>query len=291
MVLNVIGLAIGDLLGFNNAQKLYNAHIRLFDKLPADIQGNGPGDASGRNQLLAQSVAAYLKLGEQEATEVFDREFISFIKNEVLRVENDRVYKEYPELKKWGGILRVEDYGEDIVKSHVRDLAKLPKSMMLKLKKAGLSDIHIAKRGVSQLDHNDQLKGFFFFGYSGDESIPKNITWDDVSGLFNAINRSVSAGYSQYNLYNPQSTILHEMGHAIGQLLGFYDCHELIDTHIELFDRLNPYFKTGGAGGLVGRQELFAQGVADYLVLGEEKSKEIYGEKFISWIKNKVLVN
>jgi uncharacterized protein (DUF2164 family) len=68
-----------------------------------------------------------------------------------------------------------------------------------------------------------------------------------------------------------------------------------MDSHVRLYEKLSPYLKqqeninVKNPGNQTGCKELLAQGVADYIVYGEEKAIKIYDEQFISFIKNKVL--
>ena len=123
---------------------------------------------------------------------------------------------------------------------------------------------------------------------------PEGSTWDNVPGAYNPGTKTVVAGTASE--HGSESLLIHETGHAIGDLLGFNDSSELKSAHERLFDKLNPYLKGTGEsvkevkpGNEAGRQELLAEGLAVFLQKGETEAIKRFDAQFVDFIKNKVL--
>lgn len=79
-----LGHALGHAENHDNDPVLRDAHIRLFGKLRPHAQTGQPGDHLGGQELLAFSVEDYACRGEKKAREMYDDEYIDWLKAKVL---------------------------------------------------------------------------------------------------------------------------------------------------------------------------------------------------------------
>lgn len=215
------------------------------------------------------------------SSSLFNIDFIEIKTIPTTKIYNmGEVFLLYPKLKLFEGILRVEHFELPLIKGHVRDLALLPKAVIKKLVNSGLCDIHIANKTVPWLDSNKKLKGKHPRGWS------KGKTLNVVPGAFSPNFNSICAGKGEHA---SSSLILHETGHAIGSLLGYYNHPSLIADHKRLFNKLSPYYQQEGPGGEAGREELLAESIAVFLKYGKKKAIKEYDKKYIQFIENVVL--
>ncbi|HEY8353953.1 MAG TPA: hypothetical protein VIK69_02960 [Methylophilaceae bacterium] len=201
-------------------------------------------------------------------------------KPEPLRV-SDAVARRYPELvSALGRVLRVDDEDHPEVQQHLEHLRKVPTKLLTRLREAGLAEIHFANATVPGLDNLHYLKGVQPRGW------PPGMTWDIVPGAYSPKEKAVVAGVGRHGSV---SVALHELGHAVGDLLGYNDHPDLIQAHKEVFEKLKPYHQQDGPGGVAGRQEMLAEGFATYLILGRKMAVRMFGELFVNFLEKEVL--
>lgn len=194
------------------------------------------------------------------------------------------VYNDFPKLKLLDGILKVQDYDKPEVKKLVSQLDVYPTNILSSLKNEGLKQIEIAHLTTPDMAGNEDLKGV------QPRNWPSGSTWEEVPGAYNPNNKTVVAGTAAK--HGSEALLIHETGHAVGDLLGFNDSSELKSAHKRLFDKLNPYLKgIGEPGNQAGRQELFAEALAVLLKEGESVATQKFDAEFVSFLKNKVLVS
>lgn len=87
-----------------------------------------------------------------------------------------------------------------------------------------------------------------------------NTYLDKVGGFYSPPNRAVIV--SSNGQGGSAAVAAHEVGHAIGHVLGMDDSDRLHEWHEKLYPDLAKYMKQGGKGGRAGKQELWAEGVA-----------------------------
>lgn len=185
------------------------------------------------------------------------------------------VLQQYPHLSVLQGVLRIEDYHEPLIQRHVAELAMIPPSVLQRLRKAGLKEIHIANRSVPELASNQKLRGQRPRGW------PDGKTWDTVAGVFNPTKRTIAAGRGEEG---SESVVIHETAHALGWMLKLKKHPQLIEAHKRLYDKLDFYLRQGGPGAEVGRDELLAEGIADLLILGTAGATRKYDADFIRFV-------
>lgn len=182
-----------------------------------------------------------------------------------------------------GEVLRVEDFGSEVIQEHVSDLQSLHVAaphLLPELRARGLREIHIAHRDAVDLDGNPAYadKPVAGLGQSLREAEPL--------GIYNPVLRTVSVGMG--TAYDA-SVATHELGHAVGHLLGFDDRLETIEAHQRLFDRLDEHSRIGGAGSFEGRREFFAESLSVLITFGTEEALLRYDAEWISFLMREVL--
>ena len=194
------------------------------------------------------------------------------------------VYIDFPKLKVLDGILKVQDYGNPEVKKLVSQLNVYPTNILTSLKNEGLKEIEIANLTTPFMAGNEDLKGV------QPRNWPQGSTWEEVPGAYNPNNKTVVAGAAAK--HGSEALLIHETGHAVGDLLGFNNSSEVKSAHKRLFEKLNPYLKgEGGPGNEGGRQEMFAEALAVLLEDGESAAIQKFDAEFVGFLKNKVLVS
>lgn len=194
------------------------------------------------------------------------------------------VYIDFPKLKVLDGILKVQDYANPEVKKLVGQLNVYPSNILTSLKNEGLKEIEIANLTTPYMAGNEDLKGV------QPRNWPQGSTWEEVPGAYNPNNKTVVAGAAAK--HGSEALLIHETGHAVGDLLGFNNSSEVKSAHKRLYDKLNPYLKGEGApGNEAGRQELFAEALAVLLEDGESVAIQKFDAEFVGFLKNKVLLS
>jgi len=179
-----------------------------------------------------------------------------------------------------GSVLRVDDYNEPKIQRWVRHLAQIPSALHTRLVQAGLTEIHLGNCGVPDLDNLGHLRDITPRGWAAGSS------WDQVEGCYDSDTKIIVAGNA---LGGSNSRILHEYGHAVGDLLGHDHDHELIAAHIRCYSRLSPYYKQGGAGALAGREEMFAESFAEYFIFSRAEIERRYDAQYVTFLEKAVI--
>jgi len=178
----------------------------------------------------------------------------------------------YPELSEaFEGILQVEDFDKELVQGYLRAMAQLPSKIHQNLVKAGLTEVHIANRPVPELDSLQHLRGTAVTPNS------KRI-WDEVPGAYT--NGVLVAGSGRTSSIN---TLLHEYGHAVGDLLKHNQEGELIVAFLRLRPKLIPFF--ANLEPMRGARELFAEGFAVYFGSGRDLVVNEFDEAFAHYLE------
>ena len=169
------------------------------------------------------------------------------------------VFQNHPQLESLRPRLIVDDYTTDsAVRDQVADLARMA-SIAPKLTAKITATVHIGSSksvpdmwGLPRMN-NKRPRGW-----------PAGSTWREVGGGYNP--RTNIAASSPGRRSGSQSTILHEVGHSIGDSQGLnLDAEKpLRAAQSRNFSNLRSYYRQGGKGGAVGSQELLAESTAYY---------------------------
>ncbi len=178
------------------------------------------------------------------------------------------------------GKLFIEDEGALETHSSLRDLARVPKHIIDTLVSRGLGGVYAGRKPITELDNMKYLKGVRPRGWS------EGKTWDNVGGCYDRGTKTVVAGWTRND--GSVSTSLHELGHAVGDLMDFDDHPELKFQHETVYNHLKSYFKQGGPGGKAGMEEFFAETFAQVLV-DRSQAIQAAGLGMVEWIETEVL--
>lgn len=204
------------------------------------------------------------------------------------------VLKQYPQLEALQGVLRIEGWDDPVIRKHVADLAQYPPGLLKALKAYGLNDLHIGPRPMPFLDSNEGVQGIRPRGW------PKGLTWSSVAGGYNSVARSVAAGKADVQ-DGASSLLQHELGHAVGEILGFNDDPYVKGEYDRLFaatvpnpckpgttlPKLDPYLRQTSADGdrSPGRHEFFAESIAVYLTKGRAAAVDAFDERWVEYLE------
>lgn len=83
VVLHEYGHGMGQLLGLDNLNDTISAHNRLYDKLTPYQQQEGPGGVAGRQEFVAESVAAFFTLDKKKFIKKYDNSWYASLEKSV----------------------------------------------------------------------------------------------------------------------------------------------------------------------------------------------------------------
>lgn len=179
----------------------------------------------------------------------------------------------------FGEALIVDEAATPDVQGAMADMELLPSHIAKRLADRGVK-VHLSNRSVPDMDDAAHLRNVQPRGYR------KGLTWKDSGGAYSPMGRWVMAGTRQYS--GSESTILHELGHAIGDVYHLDNDPELWAHQKRLYPKLGQYYRQGGRGGRAGSQELLAESTAVFLKGGEAKARRQYDDAYIDWLKDKL---
>jgi HK97 family phage portal protein len=191
----------------------------------------------------------------------------------------ERALADYPALEPLKAGLRVDDF--ELAKVDLEDLNALRPTVLRELGDSG-AQVRLVRGVISDQPEFAHLKGVTPRGW------PKGTTWDDADGLYSYAEKMALKVYGTGGS-GSTSTLVHEVGHGIGRLLGYNDDPELIALHVKDFAHLSPYEQQGGPGGEAGRQEFLAETIAKLAVKGEYAAEQFSSPEMVKWLKDKVL--
>lgn len=235
---------------------------------------NGEKMESGVNSILKDGDT--VSLGGDNGFSFIVGDFVPYDNSEH---ENMKIKKAISNLGELGKIVKIEDYYVPEIKEHLKDLTLLPQNISKRLVEKGLKEINIANKKVTELDSNQYLKG-------QTPETAKSTTWDDVAGVYNPNSKSVSLGNGMHLC---ESLVLHEIGHAIGDLLKYDNSKELEQAHIRLYPKLTPYYQQKAPGNIAGRKELFAESVGVLLKRRRDFAVKAYDKEWIDFLEKQLL--
>ena len=198
--------------------------------------------------------------------------------NNILENRN-KIRKQFPGLSKLVGKLVVTDIDSEVVQTHLKHLSKIPAQLIEKIANSQLT-IHLGNNNVGGFDVGKIYKNRIARGWGSD------ITYDEIGGAYSPRQKAVMAGKDAE--VGTVSLVLHELGHGLGDVFDHDNDSDLIKVHKELYPRLDPYLQQEGAGGLAGRQELLAEGVAEVLI-DRNKALKRFNQVFVNYIERTVL--
>lgn len=135
--------------------------------------------------------------------------------------------------------------------------------------------VFIGTGNLTKLNYLSHLKGVRPRGW------PSGRTWDDVGGAGGPKEAVVSVD----GISGSISTVLHEWGHMLGSRGGWDDSTELIAHHKRLYAKQPEYMQQDGPGGRAGREEMFAESVADFFRMPKDLfASSQYDQEYLEWM-------
>jgi SPP1 gp7 family putative phage head morphogenesis protein len=162
---------------------------------------------------------------------------------------------------------------------HIQHYAKIPATLRDAVEAKGVKVYINNDATVPNIDDMKHLRKVTPRGWR------KGDTWDKVPGAYIGEKKFVVAGNGRHG---SASLLLHEYGHAAGDVLGYNNDVRLIRLHKNNFSKLPPYLQQGGMGATAGRREYLAEAFAQTLV-DEVRAVDLYGDDMVVFLKNVVM--
>lgn len=83
------GHAIGHLYGLDDDAETVEWHKKLFPKLPEYLQQDGPGGFAGRQEMIAESIAAFVRGGKPAVEKLAGSEYARWLESHLTRIGSD----------------------------------------------------------------------------------------------------------------------------------------------------------------------------------------------------------
>jgi hypothetical protein len=186
--------------------------------------------------------------------------------------------------RRFGRILHLSGYAtaaerdRATIDVHLSDIARVPQFIADRLVQAGLAGVFIGAGPIVELDNMAYLRDVQPLGWRA------SATYASVPAIYDREQRYVVAGTVGAEALN-RHDFLHECGHAIGDLFGLNEAHQLRDRHTNanFWIRLPPYFRGRFAGDARGRREVFAELFRDR-ILDRDQAIALWGHDLIEWL-------
>ena len=166
-----------------------------------------------------------------------------------------------------------------VVREHLEHLGLLPDKLLQRLKSEGMR-VCLGNKDVLGLCDDEWLKAQSPRGWEGAHE-----GFVGVPGIYHIGRKTVYAGRGRSG---SSSTVLHEYGHGVGELLGLKNANSTREAHQRMHKKLVEYLQQGGPGGEVGCEELLAESIADFFIKPKGQFIEKYDEDWHSLISRHV---
>jgi hypothetical protein len=179
---------------------------------------------------------------------------------------HDRAQRMQTVLDAWGSDMEVDGQikPNSVQENHLLDLALVPTDMVNSLRSNGVKVI-IGSNGFG--DRFPSLANERPRGWATDD------TWQDVEGGYQRSSRTAFAGVGRSASI---STAIHEVGHAVFDLV-VPNLHEQFrEAHRRFFGQLPRYFRQGGPGSDASTEEFFCESLAELLKTSPAAFADLY---------------
>lgn len=189
---------------------------------------------------------------------------------------------------RFGNLIHVTGYDiaskfeKSVIDIHLQDVSRIPDVVALRTIEGGLRGVYIGVGSVAELDDMGFLRAARPLGWREDT------TYADVHGAYDRRRKFIVAGTVGRSPH-AQHTMLHEFGHAVGDLLGFNEADILMNHHrdIHYWTLLPPYFRGGYPGDHRGQREVFAELFRDR-ILNEPSVRRRWSDDLVAWLEREL---
>jgi hypothetical protein len=181
--------------------------------------------------------------------------------------------------RRFGGLLNVSGYATGsaheraVIDAHLADAGLIPERLVARVVTAGLAGVFVGVGDVPDLDDMRFLRG---------------TSYEQVSAIYDRTRRYIVAGtYGDDAL--DEHNLLHEFGHAAGDLLDLNEHLEVLKLHrdIDFWIRLPAFMRGFQPGDGRGRRELFAESIRDR-ILGRAAAVRDYGANYVAFLEEEL---
>ena len=190
------------------------------------------------------------------------------------------VYQLHPQLRVLGDNLNVENHTDPGVQRSLKALAGVPQPLLQKVAAHVKGGIYLSS-GRAMPDVDD-------LGWLRSQPRTQNGgSWENSHGLYSPTKKILAVARHDRR---DRPTVLHELGHAIGDATGHRESPAMQEHHRRLAaaGKLSPYFLGGGPGSRRGTSETFAEGVALMLSKGKKAVAQKFDPQYAAWLENEL---
>jgi hypothetical protein len=204
------------------------------------------------------------------STNAFDSPFSS---SELRRIVGQR----YGEMLHVGGAA-ASDTEQRRIERCLLHAALIPQQLVMRLRDAGLSGVFVGVGTAPDLDELDYLRDLQPDGWS------PGTTYANVPAVYVRRRGIVAVGVGGHPLAT-MSALLHEMGHACGDLLGLNDAPDLFLGHVRLAEQQRLPMFAQPAGDPRARRELLAELFA-VRMLSRDDALRAFDGQLVTWLES-----
>lgn len=193
---------------------------------------------------------------------------------------------EYKELQSvLGSSLHVRGFalsgpGGDVIRNHLAQLDRFSLTLLRRLRLNGLNSIEIGPGSVADFSGYEHLANIQPPGHHD------GVTFSDIAGLYDSGLKRVILGNQGLSV---EGLVPHELGHAMGDLLGIYQNKELRAGYLNNANtgRLAAFFLDQGEPSERGLREFFADLVMNAILTG--RATRYYGPEIERLVAGQLL--
>jgi len=168
----------------------------------------------------------------------------------------------------------------DLIRDHVAHLGRSKPKLFRRLLLKGLKRIEIGPGSVADFSGYEHLANLQAQGH------PEGLTYSDIAGGYDSAQNRLILGTRGMEV---RGLVPHEMGHVLGDLLGYYNDKTLNLVYLRnaKMGNLDQYYLDSGEPSVRGLHEFFADLVMNAIMRG--KIPDRYGPEIHDFIFGRVL--